>query len=211
LTNNKRDAHLCYWPPPPPLTRAQPPAPQAELAAANAARQAEAVHEDHDSRPLRKAERLRLASSNKEEGTALFKDGNLAPAVARWSRALEHTTKFIDDVTPEDRVEIDALRLSLHLNIAMALLRMGGEASLRRAVESTTAALAIDAANAKALYRRASAQHSLKQYAAAKADLAAAEAAEPGDKAVAALAKAVEAAIAVEKSREKAVYSKMFS
>ncbi len=167
------------------------------------------THEDHDTRPLRKAERLRLATSNKEEGVALYKDGNLQPAIARWTRALEHTTKFID-LTPEDAPEIDALRLSLHLNIAMVLLRVGGEAALRRAVEATTEALSIEAANSKALYRRASAHHALKQHELAKADLAAAEAAEPGDKAVAALARAVDAALAAEKNKEKAVYGKMF-
>jgi tetratricopeptide (TPR) repeat protein len=177
---------------------------------ANAARQAEATHEDHDTRPLRKAERLRLATNNKDEGVALYKDGNLQPAIARWTRALEHTTKFID-LTPEDAPEIDALRLSLHLNIAMVLLRVGGDVALRRAVEATTEALSIEATNPKALYRRASAYHALKQHELAKADLVAAEAAEPGDKAVAALARTVDAALAAEKNKEKAVYGKMFS
>lgn len=183
---------------------------QAELAAANAARQAEGAGEDHDTRPLRKAERLRLAVSNKDEGTQLFKDGNMAPAVARWTRALEHTTKFID-LTPEDAPEIDALKVSLHLNIAMALLRVGGEAALERAVEAASAALALEPQNSKGLYRRASAHHALKHNDAAKVDLAAAAAAEPGDKAVAALAKAVDAALAAEKEKQKAVYGKMFS
>ena len=167
------------------------------------------MHEDHDTRPLRQAERLRLACNNKNEGTTLFKDGNMAPAIARWSRALEHTTKFID-LTPEDKPEIDALVLSLHLNIAMALLRLGGEGSRRRCIESTTLALGIEPANAKALYRRACAQNGLRQFDAARADLVAAEAAEPGDKAVASLLKSVDAAIASQKQKEKAVYSKMF-
>ena len=200
MTNNQQPDNL---------THARAPPAQAELAAANAVRQAETTHEDHDTRPLRKAERLRLASNNKDEGTQLFKDGNMAPAIARWGRALEHTTKFID-LTPEDKPEIDALVLSLHLNIAMALLRLADEGSLRRCVESTTAALAIEAANAKALYRRACAQNGLRQFDAARADLVAAEAAEPGDKAVAALLKTVEGAIAAQKQKEKAVYGKMF-
>jgi hypothetical protein len=133
----------------------------------------------------------------------------MAPAIARWNRALEHTTKFID-LTPEDKPEIDALVLSLHLNIAMALLRLADEGSLRRCVESTTAALAIEPASAKALYRRACAQHGLRQFDAARADLVAAEAAEAGDKAVASLLKTVDAAIAAQKQKEKAVYGKMF-
>jgi peptidyl-prolyl isomerase D len=201
LTNNQQPDILAHAR----STRAT----QAELAAANAVRQAETTHEDHDTRALRKAERLRLASNNKDEGTQLFKDGNMAPAIARWGRALEHTTKFID-LTPDDKPEIDALVLSLHLNIAMALLRLADEGSLRRCVESTTAALAIEAANAKALYRRACALNGLRQFDAALADLVAAEAAEPGDKAVAALLKTVEAAIAAQKQKEKAVYGKMF-
>ncbi len=167
------------------------------------------MHEDHDTRPLRKAERMRLAQNNKDEGTALFKDGNLAPAVARWARALEHTTKFID-LTPEDAPEVDALRLSLHLNMAMALLRLGDEASLRKAVDAATEALKLDAANSKALYRRASGLAALKQNAAAREDLLKAAAAEPDDKAVASLMRTVDAAIAAEAKREKAVYGRMF-
>lgn len=168
------------------------------------------MHEDHDTRQLRKGERLRLANNNKDEGTQLFKDGNLAHAIARWGRALEHTTKFTSDVTPADKPEIDALVLSLHLNIAMALLRLADEASLTRCVEHTTQALAIDQACSKALYRRACAQHALRQFEAARADLVAAEAAEPGDSAVATLLKTVEAAIAGQNKKQKEMYGRMF-
>ncbi len=167
------------------------------------------MHEDHDTRALRKAERLRLAQNNKDEGTALFKDGNCGPAIARWSRALEHTQKFID-LTPEDEPEIDALRMSLHLNICMAHIRLGGEEQLRRAVEAATAALAIDANNSKGLFRRASALYALKDYAAARADADAALAVAPNDPAVAVLRRNVDAMLAAQNKREKAVYSRMF-
>jgi|APGre2960657444_1045066.scaffolds.fasta_scaffold95051_1 peptidyl-prolyl isomerase D len=153
---------------------------------------------------------MRLAVSNKEEGTQLFKDGNLQPAVARWLRALEHATKFVD-LVPEDQPEVDALRLSLHLNICMAQLRLGGEESLRRAVASATEALAIDAANAKGLFRRASALVALKDFAPARVDLDAALAAEPEDGAVQSLSRTVDAALQEQDKRAKAVYSKMFS
>lgn len=185
---------------------------EAELAAASAARLAEAAlegKEDRDARPLRKAERLRLATANKEEGTVLFKDGNLQPAVGRWTRALEHLGKFIPgDLTPEDEPEINALKVALHLNIAMALLR---DAKPGPAAEAATAALALEPANAKALYRRATALSNLKRHAEAKADAEAALALEPSDRAVASLLAAANAALAAEKTKEKAIFGKMFS
>ena len=46
--------------------------------------------EDHDSRKLKKADRMRLVVKNKDEGTELFKGGNFRMAAARYHKALSH-------------------------------------------------------------------------------------------------------------------------
>ena len=46
--------------------------------------------EDHDTRKLKKPERLRMVVKNKEEGTELYKGGNIRPAAARYQKALTH-------------------------------------------------------------------------------------------------------------------------
>jgi hypothetical protein len=53
-------------------------------------RAADGEDEDHDFRKLKKADRMRLVVKNKEEGTELFKGGNIRPAAARYQKALSH-------------------------------------------------------------------------------------------------------------------------
>eukprot|EP01032_Pedospumella_encystans_P019121 gene19121-21750_t len=61
--------------------------------------------EDHDTRKLKKADRMRLVVKNKEEGTELFKDKNFRPAAARYQKALTHCAKFFD-LNKEDEAEV---------------------------------------------------------------------------------------------------------
>lgn len=179
----------------------------AKEAEAEAARVAVEGKDDHDMRKLKFPDRMKKVMLNKEEGTSMFKDGNLSAAVERWGRALTHCGKFVD-MSPEQTAEVRAVELSLHLNTAMAHLKLGGEVSLKRCEEAATAALAIDASNAKALYRRAAAREKCGKFADARADLQAHP--EQGDSAVAALAKRVEAQIARQKKKEAAMARKMF-
>ena len=135
-------------PPPTPLA----PSPQA-LEAASAAAAAEKAargeeDEDHDTRKLKFPDRMRLVVKNKEEGTELFQGGNFRPAAARYNKALTHAAKFID-LSPDQKEEarhpprgrlipspslrwytahgltqVNKLKLSLHLNIAMCWLKI---------------------------------------------------------------------------------------
>jgi len=55
----------------------------AEAAAGAAEREAEGGDDDHDFRKLKYPDRLRMVTKNKEEGTELFKGGNVVPATKR--------------------------------------------------------------------------------------------------------------------------------
>ncbi len=91
---------------------------------------------------------MRLVVKNKEEGTELFQGGNFRPAAARYNKALTHAAKFID-LSPDQKEEarhpprgrlipspslrwytahgltqVNKLKLSLHLNIAMCWLKI---------------------------------------------------------------------------------------
>ena len=61
----------------------------------NSYRAAEGDDEDHDFRKLKKADRMRLVVKNKEEGTELFKGGNIRPAAARYQKALTHAGTWL--------------------------------------------------------------------------------------------------------------------
>ena len=181
----------------------------AAAAAEKAARGEE--DEDHDTRKLKFVERMRLVQNNKTEGTELLQGGNFRPACARYNKALTHAAKF-HDVSPEQREQIDAAKLSLHLNIAMCWLKITDAANhLEQAIRSCTDALSMDADSTKALYRRATAYEAKGDYDAAKADLEKAAAVSPEDKAVPKLMARVEAQLKRQAAKEKKMYGKMFS
>ena len=183
-------------------------------AAAAAERAANGEDEDHDTRKLKFPDRLRLVTKNKEEGTELFKGAvdnvQFRSACARYNKALTHAAKFVD-LSPDQRAEVDALKLSLHLNIAMCWLKItDAENHLDQAIRACDEALAIDADSTKALFRRATAREQKGQYDEAKADLQRAAELAPDDKAVPKLLTRVDAQIARQKAKEKKMYGKMF-
>ena len=216
---------------------------QASADAAAAERAANGEDEDHDQRRLKYPDRLRMVQKNKDEGTELFKGAvdvtQYRQAAARYNKALTHAAKFVD-LSPDQREEVDALKLSLHLNIAMCWLKITDATNhldqasspsqkpcialcrppslstaqprprLDQAIRSCTDALALDGENVKALYRRATALEQKKDYEAAKADLAAAAKIAPDDKAVPKLQQRVEAQIKRQLDKEKKMYGKMF-
>ena len=106
---------------------------------------------------------MKLALSNKKEGTELFQGGNYKHAAARYNKALTHACKFFD-VSPQQQAEVDATKLGLHLNIAQCWLKIGEGAWVEQVVRSCRDALAIDADCVKALYRRATALESKGDY-----------------------------------------------
>jgi tetratricopeptide (TPR) repeat protein len=106
---------------------------------------------------------------------------------------------------------VDAVKLSLHLNIAMCWLKITDATNnLEQAIRSCDDALAIDADSVKALFRRATAREQKGLYDEAKEDLKRAGELAPDDKAVVKLLTRVDAQIARQKAKEKKMYGKMF-
>ncbi len=126
--------------------------------------------------------------------------------------------------------EARAMKGKLYNNCAMCLYKLG---SYVRAADNCRLALELDPENVKALYRRAQANERLKEYdsgekpalfapfccvrtltrapPAAKKDLKKAAKLAPDDKAIARLAKRVDALIARRKAKERKMAQKMFS
>jgi tetratricopeptide (TPR) repeat protein len=179
---------------------------ESEAAAAAAELAAAGGKDDLDSRKLPKAERMRKVDMNKQEGNSLFKDGNIEAASLRYIRALQHCDKFFD-LGPQDEREVDALKLSLHLNLAQCHLKLS---AWKECAKSANAALAIDANSSKALYRLAFAQENLKEFDEAKANLLKAAALEPNDTAIPKLLERVNAQLKREQDKRKAMAKKMF-
>jgi len=183
---------------------------EAAAAAAAAEKAANGEDEDHDTRRLKYPDRLRLVMKNKEEGTELFQGQNWRPAAARYNKALTHAAKFVD-LSPEQREEVNAVKLSLHLNIAQCWLKItDAENHLTQAIRSCDEALELDPNSVKALYRRAFAKEAKGDYDGAKADLKKAGELAPDDTAVPKLMARVDAQLARQKAKEKKMYGKMF-
>ncbi|KAF1330759.1 Hsp70-like protein, partial [Globisporangium splendens] len=178
-----------------------------EAKKAEAERIAEGNDDDHDTRKLKKPERMRLVVKNKEEGNELFRDGNHQHAAMRYVKALSHASKFFD-LNEKDVEEVNKLKLSLYLNLAQCYLKME---SWGKAIANCKDALVIDPQNAKALYRRALAYEKEKNIDLAVADVKAALKVAPEDKAIAKLDERLKLVQKRQLDKEKKMWSKAFA
>ncbi|CAI5745696.1 unnamed protein product [Peronospora destructor] len=174
---------------------------------AEAERQADGGDEDHDTRKLKKPERMRMVVKNKEEGNELFRDGNYKHAAARYVKALTHASKFFD-LSESDKAEVDAIKLSLYLNLAQCYLKMENYA---KAVANCNEALAVDAKSIKALYRRATAYEKENKLELAADDVKAALLLAPQDRAVVKLDERLKERLRRQLDKEKKMWSKAFA
>jgi tetratricopeptide (TPR) repeat protein len=127
-------------------------------------------------------------------------------AAARYAKALSHCAKFVD-LSPNDQEEVNGVKLTLNMNLALAYLKMQNpDQALRYAND----ALAIDENHSKALYRRASVYYEKKNWDGAAKDVKKALQTEPEDKALLKLQEKVEAQIKRQKLKEKKMAQKMF-
>lgn len=149
---------------------------------------------------------MRMVMKNKAEGTELFKDGNLHHAVQRWTKALGHTGKFFD-VSDEDKAEIDAVKVSLQLNLAMAYMKLE---LWNKAQANAEAALRLQPDNIKGLYRHAYSALMLKDYDGADKSLATAKTVAPDDTSCARLRERLVAIRKRQRAKEAAMARKMF-
>ncbi|KAG6975789.1 hypothetical protein JG688_00002012 [Phytophthora aleatoria] len=174
---------------------------------AEAERQAEGGDEDHDTRKLKKPERMRMVVKNKEEGNELFRDGNHKHAAARYVKALTHASKFFD-LTEADKEEVNAIKLSLYLNLAQCYLKME---NYSKTVANCNDALALDAKSVKALYRRAVAYEKENKLEQAADDVKAALALAPQDRAVLKLDERLKLRLRRQLDKEKKMWTKAFA
>ena len=162
--------------------------------------------DDHDNRRLPKKRRMEIVMKNKAEANELFSDGNYKFAAARYTKALTHCAKFVD-LNPDDIQEVNGIKLSLNLNLALAYVKLGNQ---DQALRVCNEALAIDENSAKALYRRASIFYEKRKFDDAKKDIKKAIAIVPEDKAIKKLASNIDIMIKRQKDKEKKMAQKMF-
>lgn len=154
----------------------------------------------------RSAEAVRAAAAAREEGNALFREGQLAAAAARYNAALAR----LSFIPPNARVsdERRALLVATCLNLSLCHLRLGEPSDALRLSE---VALLIEPGSVKALFRRASALLAQQEYALAERDVAAGLALEPASAELLRLRQAVSRARAAERRAESARFSHMFA
>ncbi|KAL8275885.1 hypothetical protein Esti_000221 [Eimeria stiedai] len=183
---------------------------------ASAAAAAANVKEDMDVK-LPNSQCIKRAKKNKEEANELFRDGNVELAVQRYIKGLQYLARMFD-LAPQEKEETEALRLSLHLNLAQAYLRLTGtdpkapqyEAFAKKALGSADSALELDPQCVKAFYRRAVANERLKEYSKGLADVKKALSIVPEDTDFLKLKERLEARLKAEKEQQKKIYSRMF-
>lgn len=174
---------------------------------AEAERAADGGDEDHDTRKLKKPERMRLVVKNKEEGNELFRGGNYQHAAMRYVKALSHASKFFD-LNDSDLEEVNKLKLSLYLNLAQCYLKLE---LWGKAIANCKDALHLDPANAKALYRRALAYEKEKSFDLAAEDVKAALKISHDDKAIIKLDERLKLIQKRQLDKEKKMWSKAFA
>eukprot|EP00948_MAST-09A_sp_MAST-9A-sp1_P002062 g2062.t1 len=183
---------------------------------------------DHDTRKLSTAKRIKLLKQNKDEGTIAFKAKNYDLADTRYTRALQHAQKAIEfaqntKITEEQQKELDTLRVALHMNraVCMCLIRdtkdkegkldkKESERLLDSVFSQCESVLGINDTSVKALYRRAYVYEKRGKYDLAKKDLEKAAELDSTNKSVISLSKRVEKRISRQKAQRKKMAGKMF-
>jgi peptidylprolyl isomerase len=158
---------------------------------------------------MRAEERVEEAAKSKAEGTLKFKAGAYADAAERYAEAAELLRDAGDELALEHaKTEALATEVSCLLNEAQCHLKLS---ALGAAVRACDRALELDPSNVKALFRRASAQRDLSNFAEAKSDVRKGIALEPKNRELRELFDSVKAAEAALKTKEAALYGGMFS
>jgi len=158
-------------------------------------------------------ERLERAEQHKARGVELYLANSIAFAIRRFQRALDYL-KCVENETSGAELQTEsiaeriiAIRCQCELNLAACRLKT---LEFQRVIDHCTAALAVDSANVKGLFRRAQALIRLERFTEARSDLELARRLEPNNRAVGEQLRTVERMIHDEKMRERNLYQKMF-
>jgi tetratricopeptide (TPR) repeat protein len=179
---------------------------QAELDRAEAEENARRVaHSSNTNAPRTNKQRLAAADLQKKGGTIAFKDHDFKSAARHFLDGVQ-LLSGCRDMSPEVTAQVNELQLSMLLNLSMCFLKLE---KWTKVIDNCTEALKLDAANGKALFRRATAYEQQGEIDKALAD---AKLATPkDDAAIVALIRRVETRIAKRTENEKKMYQKMFS
>jgi len=161
---------------------------------------------------------LEAARALRELGTARWKDGATADALAKWQKSLRYLDVhpvLPDDAPPGLEDEFNTLRTPLLLNSALAALKApGGIPGARIALDATNYALKVpklsDSDRAKALYRNGLARVTLKEYEEAEKVFQEALSLAKDDKAIAGELERLRQRRKAQRDKEKAAYKKIF-
>jgi tetratricopeptide (TPR) repeat protein len=160
-----------------------------------------------DREPRTKKERMEAAKKRKEQGNVFFRDGNFEDAVLRYSQAVAHCDQLFD-LTDEQKKEVQDLKISCYLNLSASYIKLK---KYERARENAAMALKMEGSNVKALFRRGQAHYYLREFEEAKEDLSKAAKLEPKNAEVLKQLKQVQEQLALEKEKQKKMFSKMFA
>jgi peptidyl-prolyl isomerase D len=174
----------------------------------------EEVLADNDSINLENPESfLKAVNDLKDIGTKLFKAGDLERSLTKYQKTANYLQDYFpEDLSEEQINEINKLKVSAFLNIALVSLKLNKNSEVLKA---STEALAVenvdDKSKAKALYRRGSAYLKLKNEEGALKDFTEALKLSPGDGAIMRGIDDVQKSELARKQKEKKAFSKMFS
>ncbi|KAI0305101.1 cyclophilin-like domain-containing protein [Multifurca ochricompacta] len=174
--------------------------------------------EDDERDTQNPAAALEAARVLRELGTARWKEGAAAEALAKWQKALRYLDIHpvsSNDLPPELADEFAAHRTPLLLNSALAAFKApGGTAGARIALEATNTTLGLpklsDSDRAKALYRQGLARVTLKEDEEAEKVFLEALSIAKDDKAISTELDRLRQRKKAYRDKEKAIYKKFF-
>lgn len=158
---------------------------------------------------LSEEEKVAQSELLKAKGTEYFKKARLRPALTYYNRVVDYLrfdTNF-DDKPQELRDQRVALLLAAHLNLSLVHFKLGDH---QQCIQEADEALKLDAASAKAYFRRGQARMAVHDYEEARADFEKVAELEPGNKAAAQHVALARKGALDEKNRQKRTFYGMF-
>lgn len=168
---------------------------------------------DDESIDQSKPETVFAAAQNlKSIGTRLYKEGKLAKAFEKYSKASRFLEEFFPDSLSDEDLKTDQdLKISLYLNIAIVALRLEKNTEALEAAKNAMEVGEIgDKEKAKALYRMGSAYVGLKNHEEAIGKFEEALKYAPSDSAITRGLNDAKAKLQERKKKEKAAFAKFF-
>ena len=158
---------------------------------------------EKESYQLEAKEKVNLARTKKEEGNEFFKKGRFNLANKRYKKALSYIQY---GEWENDKIEVDQLKVSSHLNIAAILLK---NKDYHNVISELKKVLEIEPSNVKALYRRGIALSGIGEYLNALDDLNRAAGLDPENKEVKREINRVKQLQKAQDDKDKNLYSRM--